>query len=145
MSRAYNAAAVAHALNVDPKWLDNLLTHNELAGVAKTRQGVARQISVDSVVTIFLARHLMTALGATAALSLDASHQAAQTGTFEIAAGVRITVDLSVVNESLGQLLLDAVQTAPPKARGRPRRRRHRVPDAKPETGQTDVSRSFPD
>ncbi len=124
MSRAFNASATAHALNVDPKWLDNLLTQNEMAGIERATQGIPRQLTPEAVTTLYIAKQLISSLGATARNALEAAQAAAQNGETEIAVGVRLTVDLTVVNELLSQRLLDAVQAAPPKTRGRPRRLR---------------------
>ena len=123
MPRGYTISAVAHALNVEPKWLDNLLTHNNIPRVDRSRQGIARHIPPETVAIIHVTRQLVGALGCSSAAALLVAHSAIADGHADIGFGVRLTVDLVGINELLGQRLFDAVQAAPPKTRGRPPRR----------------------
>jgi hypothetical protein len=124
MARAYSVSVVAHAIDANAKWLDNLLTHNSLSGVERARQGVARSLTPDAILVIFIARQIMGRLGAPAKNALDAALLLARDGHAGIATGIQMTIEIDAIREGLTRRLVDAVQSAPRKTRGRPRRRR---------------------
>src|SRR4051812_28702419 len=67
MARAYTLGTVAFAFNVDKKWLDNTLSHYRVHGVHQKRQGIARRLTIESLLTlsvaIVLTDHLEVPLG----------------------------------------------------------------------------------
>jgi hypothetical protein len=120
MPRAYNTSAVAAALGAPQKWLDNILTHHQIAGVQCAGQGVSRRMSPDSVLTIFIAKVLIDRLGCAAGPALQASSQIVVQGAADLGPGFNLTVDRAIIEATLNAKLFDAVQGAPPKRRGRP-------------------------
>jgi hypothetical protein len=58
----YDVSAVAHALDLELKQLDNLLSRNTLAGVEKKRRGLARRLTPEIAVVIRLAKELSESL-----------------------------------------------------------------------------------
>jgi hypothetical protein len=122
--RAYNVSTVAHSLDVSERWLDNVLSHHELKGVERERQGISRRLAPDTVVVLHIANMLINSLGATTAYALLVAEELSASGIAELAPGVIMTVDRDVLRASLNARLLEAVQVAPPKARGRPPSRR---------------------
>jgi hypothetical protein len=125
MGRAYNSSVVAHAVSVTPRWLDNLLTHNDIDGVTREGHGVARRLPPEIILQVFVAKCLINVLGATASQALDVAGTAGSEGQIEISPGINLVVDRERLGRILRERLLEAVQAAPPKTRGRPPRRRH--------------------
>ena len=120
---SYNTATTAMALGTDPKWLDNLLSHNEIAGVSSARQGVARRLTLPAVETIALARELCETLGASSSRALALAAALLADGGGSIRAGaIRISVDRAALQSSVTRGLAHAVEIAPHPVRGRPRR-----------------------
>ena len=73
MPRGYTVATAALALSVSSKWLDNVLSHNRVAGVLQTRQGVARRLSVDGLLIVALALWLTTLTNLSTYPSIEAA------------------------------------------------------------------------
>ena len=70
MARAYTVGTAALALDVPTKWLDNVLSHFDLAGVVQEHQGIARKVSLEGVLQLALALALITDLGVPTATAL---------------------------------------------------------------------------
>jgi len=125
--RTYSTRVAALAIAVQPKWLDNLLSHFALPGIESGGQGVERRISDDGLlaieVTRVLADELGMALGIAAvfarALVGQASRDIARVTT---ASGASVTVSLQDVEQRLRRQLADALESSPRIKRGRPRR-----------------------
>jgi hypothetical protein len=134
MPRAYSTSTVAHALRADPKWLDNLLAHHNVLGTAKARQGSPRHLTPESIAILYIAKALTSSLGCTVAQALEVATSLVKQRELHLAPGLTLTADPSSIHELLQQRLLDAVQTAPPKTRGRPpnRQARSRRDDSPP-------------
>jgi hypothetical protein len=105
---------------VPHRWLDNLLAHHHVPGVAGLRQGVARHLSPESVAVLHVTHLLTETLGCPAATAINLADRLAKAGSMELAPGLTIFLDLNLIQQMLSQQLLDAVVTAPPKRRGRP-------------------------
>ena len=69
----YNVSAVAQAIGVDVKQLDNILSRNSLTGVDRRTRGVARRISTEAAITLQLACDLAAALEVPVAAALRIS------------------------------------------------------------------------
>ncbi len=54
MARAYTIATAALTLGTTAKWLDNVLSHNRVTGVAQERQGVSRRLTVEGLLVLAL-------------------------------------------------------------------------------------------
>jgi len=118
-------AAVAHAVDLDPKQLDNLLSRNALPGVEKKRRGLARRLTPDVVVVIRLAKDLAEGFRLSPGSLLGLSQQIANGNRTELDFGTFITVrvDLAALRTTTLARLNEAVEAVGRRPRGRPSRR----------------------
>jgi hypothetical protein len=120
----YNCSSVAAALGVSAKWLDNLLSHNDLSGVHKARQGVARRLSTEAVATIAIANLLNTHANVPIPTGLKIATQLLESPSHSLSLGDALS--LSLDRPTLAQLLThhiaSAVEITPTPRRGRPKR-----------------------
>lgn len=123
MARAYTVGTVALALAIPRKWIDNVLSHHTVVGVVQQRQGVSRRVSLDGVLQLALAAHLIqdlqvptpSALRLAAVLTETGGHHSTKTR-------IGIEVDLPRIRADLEVRLAEAVEIAPIPRRGRPPR-----------------------
>jgi hypothetical protein len=121
MPRAYTVATAALALNVPIKWVDNILSHYRLTGIQQERQGVARRLSVEGLVTLALAALLIHELGLPVPNAITVAGEIVEQGGRHLAAqGLTIEIDLQAFQISLLDRLERAVEIAPTPRRGRP-------------------------
>lgn len=122
--RAYTVAATAVTLDVPAKWVDNALSHHHVPGVARRRQGVARRLSYQAVLTLEVALRLVRTLGvplprsielATVLISDPKSRQSLGAGS-----GLSLAIDIEAIEAHVARLLAHAVEVAPSPRRGRP-------------------------
>lgn len=120
--RSYTIAVAALALEADVKWLDNLLSHHQVPGVARKRQGIQRKIPPDSLLLIAVARTLIAALHMPIGKALELAGQliVAQDAGIEIPP-LTLRSDLRAIATRLHDRLADAVEGAGNLPRGRPR------------------------
>jgi hypothetical protein len=121
----YNTATVASALNVTPKWLDNLLSHNDITGLQTESQGVARRLSFRTVSIISITDQLVRTmeLPSSAALKIAEQLVASPAGEITPSPVVRLSVDLPGLHADVLARLAHAIETAPTPRRGRPPKR----------------------
>jgi hypothetical protein len=126
--RAYTVAATAVTLDVPPKWVDNVLSHHKVPGVTRGRQGVARKLSYQAVLTLEVALRLVRTLGislprsielATILVSDPSSRQSLGAGS-----GLSLAIDLESIEAHVAKLLAHAMEVAPSPRRGRPTTRK---------------------
>lgn len=119
----YNSATTAAALGVSHKWLDNLLSHNKIAGVSSERQGVARRLSLSAIELVAIVNELSSSLGAPSASALKIARQMMQKPGFSyrVSPSIALTLDPLVLNRDLAERLAHAVEITPHRSRGRPR------------------------
>jgi hypothetical protein len=130
MARAYTVATAALALQLPVKWVDNALSHNKVAGVHQERQGIARRLTVDGLLTLAVASTLVRELGVPLAVALQIAHFVVRNdGHHAVTADLRLEVDLKNLRSMLLERLEHAVEVAPIPKRGRP---------AKNKTGRLD-------
>lgn len=121
MARAYTIATAALALGVPAKWLDNTLSHFRIAGVRQERQGVARRLSIEALLTLAASTLLTRELGIPLGRALEvAENLLAQHGRILIGDRLQISTDLAAMRADLLQRLEHAVEVAPLPRRGRP-------------------------
>ncbi len=121
MPRAYTVAAAALALDMPLKWLDNVLSHNQVPGIHQSRQGVARRLTIEGLLILTIATLLIRELGVPLASALKlAQRMAVGDGTHTSPAGVRIQLHLEALKARLLERLANAVEIAPSPKRGRP-------------------------
>src|SRR5213078_2226856 len=121
MRRAYTIATAALALGTSSKWLDNTLSHYTIAGVAQKKQGVARGITIEALLTLSVTLLLAANVGSPLATALEvAERMTKNNGALEFANGLRLELDLQDFKDRLLQKLEQAVEIAPLPRRGRP-------------------------
>jgi hypothetical protein len=121
MSRAYTVATAALALNVSTKWIDNTLSHFTVQGVTQARQGIARRLSVESLMILYIALTLIHDLDAPVGNAVDVGAQIIEArGRLRLPLGVTLEIDLQDTNAVLLERLEHAVEVAPLPRRGRP-------------------------
>jgi hypothetical protein len=118
----YDLAAVAHAIEMTPKQLDNLLSRNELDGVERKARGVMRRISSDAAVAIHIAWRLSAAAKIPIASALDLSRRLTVHSDHSIAIGDHLTlaVNFAAIRADTLARLDAAVETVGRRRRGRP-------------------------
>ena len=121
----YDVAAVAEALDLESRQLDNLLSRNELSGVDRKRRGVARRLTPESAVVIGFARELANALAVPlgSVLSFAETVVRQDRRDIEIGSFATLRVDLSSLRAATYTRLDAAVELVGRRRRGRPRRR----------------------
>lgn len=136
MARAYTVGTVALAMNVPAKWVDNILSHYHVQGVAQKRQGVSRKVGLDGLL------QLTVGLALTQDLKIPISHAlhladilTRDHGHHQTPAGIRIDLDLARLRSELEVRIAQAVEIAPIPKRGRPPQRRSGPPS---KTGRLD-------
>lgn len=123
MPRAYTVATVALALQVSPKWVDNILSHHSVHGVTGGRQGIARQVTVEGLLHLKLTQLIIHDLGVATAAALALATRVIQTGgRYSSGSGIVVQADLPVIRARILDSLTQAVESAPHPRRGRPRR-----------------------
>jgi hypothetical protein len=121
MPRAYTVATAALALDVPAKWIDNILSHYSVPGVAQHRQGVARKLSVEGLLVLALTIFLIQELGTTALRAIGIAELLLRNeGRYESPRGFSLILNLSTFRTSFFERLENAVERAPVPRRGRP-------------------------
>jgi hypothetical protein len=121
----YDVSAVAHALDLELKQLDNLLSRNTLAGVEKKRRGLARRLTPEIAVVIRLAKELSDSLGVSTGSMLPVAHDIERSSSDEVRLSEFLTlrVDRGALRASTLARLDSAVEVIGTRQRGRPPRR----------------------
>lgn len=121
----YDVSAVAHALDLELKQLDNLLSRNTLAGVEKKRRGLARRLTPEIAVVLRIAKELSESLGVSAGSMLPIAHDIERSSGSELRLGDFLTlhVDRDALRASTLARLDTAVELIGTRRRGRPPRR----------------------
>src|SRR4051812_34946526 len=121
MPRAYTIATAALALDTSTKWLDNVLSHYRVVGVVQQRQGVARKLTIDGLLTLALIVVLVQELALPTQHAIKIAEElAGGAGKFRSPQGLHIELDLSAFRTALLERLERAVEIAPAPKRGRP-------------------------
>ena len=122
----YDVSAVAHALGIDVKQLDNILSRNYLNGVDRRARGVSRRISSDAAITLQLACDLAAALEVPVAAALRISQMLQQKDDEPVAVGrfASLRADVVALRATTVARLDTAVEVVGRRRRGRPRRAR---------------------
>jgi hypothetical protein len=121
MARAYTIAAAALAIGTSIKWLDNVLSHHRVSGVAQDRQGISRRLTVDALVVLALAVLLIQQFGLPISRAIALAEGLAKNqGQFAGSQGLNLALDISSFRVDLLKRLETAVEIAPVPRRGRP-------------------------
>jgi hypothetical protein len=118
-------AAVAEAVNLEPKQLDNLLSRNQIPGVDRTKRGVSRRLTTEGAIILCLARELSEALRIPLGSALHFAKTAVGLDPVPIELGnfVTLQIDQDLLRSSITARLDAAVETVGRRRRGRPTRR----------------------
>jgi hypothetical protein len=123
MARAYTLGTAALALSASAKWLDNALSHFRVVGVQQARQGIARRLTIESLLTLSVAIALVDQLQIPLGRAIEISEQLNRTGgdgSLALSDTLDISVDLTTLRTQLLERLEHAVEIAPIPRRGRP-------------------------
>src|ERR1700736_65590 len=121
MPRAYTVATAALALKTSTKWLDNVLSHNRVLGVAQERQGVPRRLTIEGLVVLALVVLIIQELGLPTPKAIALAEALARNeGRHTARQGLSVGLDLSSFRARLLESLENAVEVAPVPKRGRP-------------------------
>lgn len=120
----YDVKAVAEALDIDLRQLDNLLSRNTIHGVDRSRRGVTRRVSSEAAVIIALSRELTESLGVPSAqaLRLASALERDDSGGLAIGPFGWLRFDLVALRAFTLERLDAAVETVGRRRRGRPAR-----------------------
>lgn len=135
MQRTYGIRLAALALIVPLKWIDNLLSHHELPGVIRSRQGVERRITEEGLLAIEMVRLVSAEIGAPltrAAHIVRSALRARSSGpmTYPAGQGVAVVFDVARIEGALRERIIEAMEFVARIPRGRPRRDRGTSSDA---------------
>ena len=124
MARAYTIATAALALGTSVKWLDNVISHNRVPGVAQKRQGISRRLTVEGILLLALAALLIQELGLPTSKAITLAENLAENeGRYSAQQGLlNLGLDLTTFRLHLLERLENAVEIAPVPKRGRPPR-----------------------
>jgi len=125
MARAYTIATAALALGTSVKWLDNVLSHNRVSGVAQERQGISRRLTVEGLLVLALTVLLIQELGLPTPKAIVLAEDLVKNeGRYMAQQGLTVALDLPSFRIRLLENLENAVEIAPVPKRGRPPRNR---------------------
>ena len=121
MPRAYTVATAALALGMPSKWVDNVLSHNKVAGIRQNRQGVARRLSIEGLLILALTAVLIHQLGMPTTKAIIIAESLMKSGgRYRAEQGLSIELDLAAFQAALLERLENAVEIVPIPRRGRP-------------------------
>lgn len=128
MSRSYSTRAVALTIGAPVKWLDNLLSHHDLPGIARGTQGRERRITDQGLLTIEIVRLLSQDMGIpiapAARLAAKVLAGSGDEALIPAAQGITLVISLRDVSRRLRAQLEEAIETVGRVPRGRPPRAR---------------------
>jgi hypothetical protein len=106
------------------KWVDNVLSHHSITGVAKARQGIARRLTPHAILNLEVAIRLSDTLSIPTARALELARELMErTGELSTGKGITLTLDVEAIRADLCERLAHAVEIAPLPRRGRPAKR----------------------
>ena len=121
MARAYTIATAALALEIPLKWLDNALSHHKVTGVHQKRQGIARRLTIDGLLSLGVSIRLNNALGIPLARAIEIAESITTgSGQYTSPDGISVRLNLDGLQSQLLERLESAVEIAPAPRRGRP-------------------------
>lgn len=122
--RHYHVDVARFAAKADHKWVDNLLSHFDVPGVERARQGLSRRISADGIYHIALIRILNRDVGlsTSAAVSLAERLLSSAEHRVEVAEGLELGLDADTLRKQVDAAITEGVESLAPARRGRPPR-----------------------
>jgi hypothetical protein len=147
MARVYDIVVAALAIHVDRKWLDNLTSQHSIPGTEHVARGVARRLALRALVIAAIVRELNQRIGVPVARAVALSTQlldqrdrvvpdvsspsgtpprADSVQTIRISETISVLIDVGRIERDIETRLVDAMETAVPRRRGRPPRKERR-------------------
>lgn len=143
MARAYDIAVAALALKVDRKWLDNLTSQRSIPGTDHVARGVARRLTLRALLIAAIVRELNQLLAIPVARAVvlatelldrrdrdaaGAAQEARPIPAPELSFGehIALRIDVARIERRVETRLIEAMETAVPRRRGRPPRKERR-------------------
>ena len=142
MARVYDIAVAALAIGVERKWLDNLTAQHSIPGTEHVARGVARRLSMRTLLTAAIVRDLSRGLGVPVSRGVELAGSilkgdsegpleplaaaAAPTARLSVAESVALIVEVGRLEKEIERRLLEAMETVVPRRRGRPPRKERR-------------------
>ena len=125
MSRFYHVDIARFAARADHKWVDNLLSHFDVPGVERARQGRARRISAAGIHHIALIRAMSRGLGVSTgtAVTLAARLLSENSAKVDVEPGLSVALEKVSFLRRIDAAISDAVEAVQPARRGRPPKR----------------------
>jgi len=122
--RHYHVDVARFAAKADHKWVDNLLSHFDVPGVERARQGLSRRISDDGIYHIALIRILNREVGlsTSAAVSLAERLLSSAEHRVRLVEGLELELDLDRLRRQVDAAIIEGVESLAPARRGRPPR-----------------------
>lgn len=129
--RGYSVGTAALALDIEPKWLDNLLSHNRVDGVTQARQGVSRRLRPGALHVIATVHRLNRELQIPVGAALQLAHElwrSPQDADARDTATVRngeleLRLSRAGLRARVAEAVAEALEMAPRPKRGRPPKR----------------------
>lgn len=124
MARHYHVDIARFAVGADSKWIDNLLSHFEIPGVERARQGLSRRISELGVYHIALIHALNRDAGFStrSAVAIATRLLSDNQTTVPIDRELRLSLDRDVFVRRIDAAIAEAVESVALPRRGRPPR-----------------------
>ena len=117
----YDVSALAVALDLDPRQVDNMLSRNTIAGVERKTRGVTRRVNADAVVRIQLASELTRALGISVGRALQLASRLTESGAdVQLGQYGLLRFDVMGLRRTTLERLDAAVEAVGRRRRGRP-------------------------
>ena len=121
MPRRYHIEIARHVARVDPKWIDNLLSHFEVPGVAGGKQGTSRRITEIGIAHIVLIQRLSSVLGIRIGDAVSLALDLLSYGRpVRVGIGVELGIDRALFLAEVARLIEHAAESIVPARRGRP-------------------------
>jgi hypothetical protein len=125
LARFYHVDIARFACGADLKWVDNLLSHFDVPGVERTRQGSSRRLSAAGIHHIALIRTISRNLGVSTGLAVSLATRLLAEGPskVDIEPAISLTLDRGTFVRQIDAAIATAVESIEPARRGRPPRR----------------------
>lgn len=121
MAKSYHIEVARHVTEVDAKWIDNLLSHFDVAGVAGGKQGTPRRITLTGIAHIVLIQRLSSRMGVRIGEAVGlASRLMSPDSTISIHVGIDLSIDRDRFLDEVRRLVEQAAEAIVPARRGRP-------------------------
>lgn len=120
--RSYHVDIARHATDAERKWIDNLLSHFDVPGVARSRRGSPRRITTAGIYHIALTRRIVLELSTTlkAATALAQTLLRSDESDLTVFHGLSLRFDRPAFEAGVDARIAEAVEMIVPARRGRP-------------------------